>query len=248
MVLVAFIALFGFIIFMRSLHADKADKPQKKPKKAQEPWMGTLESYSLAAERMANNFGPIVLLAATYSIATVLSVLIQDVMPGERGYKPFEAILVLPFILGVQRYALAVADNHKLTLKEFLVFHPKLIGFMLLTNILTVLAIAGSLLLFVIPVIWVMGWYFLSSLAVIDKGLSPMAALKESKRIAEGNISKVWALLFFSMLINTGVNMLHYALPGVSGVVIIGSAATFASLWILSAGAILYRYMQERAE
>ena len=93
--------------------------------------------------------------------------------------------------MGLTAFYLAAHDNTD-TAQLSMLWHPQPFLKFLGASILTTLAIVIGLVLFIVPGIIAMLFFMFSTLIVIDRGLGPIEAMKESMRITEGNR---WPLL-----------------------------------------------------
>ncbi len=103
------------------------------------------------------------------------------------------------------------------------------------------LIFVGSLFLLIVPVVWSIGWFSLYQFPVIEFGAHPLAALEESKRLAEKHKSLVWAVIGISVAFTVlAVPFLYipyvaYLVPGYAMFIIVLSTTVLA---------MLYRYLQ----
>ena len=74
-------------------------------------------------------------------------------------------------------------------------WHPQKFWSYLGTTILLFIIVAGGFILFIIPGFMALTAFFFAPYFVIDKGLSPIEALKASARITKGNRMRVLALI-----------------------------------------------------
>lgn len=236
--LVAVAAVIGLAIFARGLHADDSiqNTDASSKQKPEQTWMGALNAYSLAIEKMGTNLKPVVIFVTSYLLTSLVDLLIHI---------PLEVSIALLFIYALPLYALAAANDYKLSVPEFIRPDMRIALNLVVISILTVLALLGSLLLFVLPIIWTLPWFFFGRLVAVDKGFGPIAALKESKKIALHHLGKVWGIVGFGVLLNIGCGVLTHVIPGSIGILIAGGALAFCSVWCMVASAILYRYLQE---
>jgi hypothetical protein len=235
LVALSFVALLGLAIFMREVHDRRSKIKHKKPKK---PWMGALEAYNLALNRIARNPLPAVLFVAAY----------VTIMANPFGLAiPLALVFGLLFIYALPLYGLAAANSYKLSLKEFLRPDFRIGGVLILLQILLVLILVGSVLMFLLPIIWTLAWFFFALFVAVDTGMKPIASLKESMRIAERHIGKVWGIIGFDIILNTSVNALAGISPGGAMNLLLVGTAAFISVWYIVASAILYRYLRGEA-
>lgn len=105
-------------------------------------------------------------------------------------------VLGMVVMLGIIHISLKLYRNQPATLADLWSQFKLLLPY-LGANILYGLIVFGGLLLFIVPgIIWSIR-YFYFSYFMVDKGLRPMAALKESARITQG---QTWNLLLFTIL------------------------------------------------
>ncbi len=98
--------------------------------------------------------------------------------------------------MGFIRFCLAYADNREGNFSDIYSCYP-LFWKYLASSLLYGLIVFGGMILLIIPgIIWAYKFFF-SQYLVIDKGLSPIAALKESSRITKGH---KWNLFIFSLI------------------------------------------------
>lgn len=110
-------------------------------------------------------------------------------------------ILQLAIALGAIGIALHVYDRKKTGYGD-LFQQFKLIPQYIIASILYMLIVIGGLILFIIPgIIWSVKFQFFAYL-MVDKGLGPIEALKESTRITDGVKWKLFFLKIVLSLIN----------------------------------------------
>jgi|SRR3989344_1290146 len=147
----------------------------------------------------------------------------------------FVAIYVLTLIIqiGGTKVFIRIFDGENPSLKEAFSAYGifwKYIG----TSILYALIVLGGLILLIVPgLIWAIKYSFAPFL-VIDKGLSPKAALKESGAMTQGTR---WRLVGFAIVVGL-VNLLGYLALGI-GVLVTGPVTILAYIHV-------YRKLGER--
>lgn len=99
--------------------------------------------------------------------------------------------------MGVTAFYLAAHDNPE-TVQLSTLWHPKPYWKFLGTSILATLAIGIGFVLLIVPGIIAMLFFMFSTFIVIDRGLGPIEAMKESMRITAGYR---WPLLGFLLLV-----------------------------------------------
>jgi hypothetical protein len=204
-------------------------------------WQGAFNAYGTAFEGIKQNPKPVLLFVGLYTLLTILGMPTQD---GKQyldpGYNNLADILFLIFLVAFPTYGLAVADKKQLSLRE--IVRPSFAKFMsvLVASILSGLIVGVSLLLLIIPAIWTIAWLSLYSFAAVDKNMGPVAALKESKRLASEHKAKVWGIIGVGVLMSIGAGI-------ISVIPFVGAAAIAAvSVWVYVAAAILYRWLQKQ--
>lgn len=90
---------------------------------------------------------------------------------------------------------LASARNQKITLSDALKNAKPFIWRTLVASILTVLAVIGGLILFIIPGLIFLGWFALSSYAVVSEDLGAVDSMKRSKALVKGRVWELYGLM-----------------------------------------------------
>jgi len=204
-------------------------------------WAGSITTFGNALEQIRRNPNPVLLYVGVYTVASTISLVIQGKSTyNEKGYVPYADMLLLLFMLPITMYSLAVADKKMLTISEFMQINFKKLVMMIATSILATLAIAVSIVAFIFPVVWVAAWFAFGIFLVAEKDLSPVQALKESKRLASEHKAKIWRLIGITLLVSIAMTVL-------SVVPYVGVAAiAFSSIWNTAASAHLYRWLQKQ--
>lgn len=206
-------------------------------------WMGAFEAFSRSFDNVIKNPKPALFFVGVYALFNIVSMLIQGVSTySNNDYVPYADALMLVFVLPLTMYGLALADGKKLTVSEFMEINLKKLLFIILASLLLVLIVAGSLLLLILPAVWTIAWFAVATYIVVDKDMSPIDALKESKRISQRHKGKVWGIIGVSLLVSLAGAVLA-TIPYV-GVIAVG----FASLLSTVAAASLYRWLQIQAK
>jgi hypothetical protein len=206
----------------------------KKPESA--PWQGAFNAFGSAFEAIKRNPQPLLWFVGFYLVLSIISRLMQtdkDVVFN------LADILYLVLLLAIPVYSLSLADGKQLSVKEILHFNAHKYFSIIGVGILAALIYVASIVLLIVPIIWTAAWFFATSYVVADKGFGPIAALKESKRLAGNHKAKVWAIIGVSILISIAAGI-------ASLIPFIGVAATAAgTIWASVASAILYRWLQK---
>jgi uncharacterized membrane protein len=145
--------------------------------------------------------------------------------------------IVLEIILqmGLIKIALKFCDNEKSTFADLFSSYPLFSNY-LIGSILYVVIIGVGLILFIIPGIILAIQFQFFSFFIVDRGLSPIEALKKSSEITKGI---KWDLFLFDLLIVI-INFLGSCFLG------IGLLITF--LITLVSIAFVYRKLQSQIE
>lgn len=220
----------------------KTDTEAKKTSRQAIPksWEGAFAAFGKAFDRIKQNPEPALFFLGLYAAITVLSGLMNDTVTyTSSDYANYADLLYFVFLLAVPVYSLALADGKRITISEFVRFSARKYFSLLAVLLLTVLIVGVSLLLLIIPAIWTIAWFFFGNFAVVDKNLGPIAALKESKRIAANHKGKVWGIIGVSILISIAASIVSFV-PYIGAI-----AAAAGSLWASAAAAFLYRWLQK---
>jgi uncharacterized membrane protein len=201
-------------------------------------WPGAFKAFENAGNAVLKNPQPAALFLVVYMVLAIISS--NDTDP-----VMLTSVADLVFLLAITIYSLALADGKQLTIKSFLQLDVKKYIFLLLTGILGMLLIGVSLLLFIVPVVWTLAWVFSAGYAVADKGLNPVDAIKEGKRLAQNHKGKVWGIVGVTFLFGIAIgiiNVIPYA--AYLGTLALGVLTIVCSV----AGAMLYRWLQANDE
>jgi hypothetical protein len=237
------VGLTAGILVSRLFYERERDIVQDRKRVAGEkPWKGAFSAYRLAIDRIQANPLPLLLFLSVTLLATFLSVTIQGKSIVDESYKMYNLLVQIAFILPLPIYALALADGRKIGLREFMRFNLRKLVMLVGVSILIFFIALGSMFLFLLPLIWLFAWFFAAGLVVVDKGATPFQALNESGRLALGHKGKVWGIVGVSFILSIGAGSLVH-LPGV-GPYVTGILNNFISVLCYSAGAILYRWLQ----
>lgn len=168
--------------------------------------------WAKAKENIGLFFGAMIVAGLTVYIPMFLLMWIGDAadMPGLFGLLSFIAYLGIGGLIGagLVRMFLNVADGKKPEI-SMLFGESKLIVNFILVNLLYGIITMIGLFLFIIPgVIWSMKYMF-APMLVVDKGMKPMDALKESARLTDG---MKWDLFAFYHVLTVFIMLGYLAL------------------------------------
>lgn len=198
-----------------------ADKPEQSEKPAKQPdWVGAFKAFAWAYKQVLQNPVPALIVVVAYLALLVVerNVLGPEPQTLEWSYygklAAFEFGFVLVFLQALPTYGLALAKGKKISVADFLRVKPRKYLALLVATILYFLASLASILLFIIPAIWVIAWFSLLQFAVLDKNMGPVQSLKESKRLIGDHKGKVWGIIGALMLFTIGATIVS-AIPSI---------------------------------
>jgi hypothetical protein len=175
-------------------------------------WPGALKAYETAYKQIMKNPAPMWFFVAVSTVVTVWSMAAQGVTSiADKGYDDYASALIIVFIVPLINYAFSLVAGKQMTISEFMQFSLKKLLLVIVLSVMVVFIAAGSLILLIIPAIWTIAWFAQSMYCLIDKNLSPIQALKDSKRISEQHKSKVWGLIGVSFLFGIFAGILSIA-------------------------------------
>lgn len=90
---------------------------------------------------------------------------------------------------------LASAKNQKIGLRSVLAQGRKYILRLIGLGILTILAVIGGIILFVIPGLIFMAWFSLASYVLVSEDLGVVASMKRSRALVRGRVWEIWSLM-----------------------------------------------------
>lgn len=205
-------------------------------------WPGAFKAVESAYKLVMKNPAPMWFFVAVYTVITSVSMILQGVSStSQKGYESYADAVVLLFIVPLINYSFALIAGKPMTVSEFMQFSAKKLLFVIVTCLMLAFIFAGSLLLLVVPAVWTIAWFAQSVYALVDKDLTPIDALKESKRISRDHKGKVWGIIGASLLVSILAAIL-------SIVPYVGNAAVaFATVLTTLAATILYKWLQASA-
>lgn len=171
--------------------------------------------------------GATIVVAIAYAIAGGISSAVDGVFGGSPE-EPTIAGSIVNYALGalismgITAFYLAAHDNPDAAELSML-WHPQPFWKFLGTSILATLAIVIGFILLIVPGIIAMLYFMFSTLLVIDRGLGPIEAMKESMRITAGNRWPLLGLLCLLLLI-----LLAGALALIVGLIVAMPVSTLA--------------------
>jgi hypothetical protein len=212
-----------------------------------QPWPGAFGAMGQVWEQVQKNLQPLIVLVVIYGALSLLGML-SDPHNTKNMYASSgaEGLVYLLLALALPTYALALADRKIISLADCFRFKFKSWLSIIVAGILAGLMFAIAFVLLIFPIIWAVGWFALAAYIIADRGFSPVAALKESKRLSQHDKAKVWGVIGASIALSIAVSvigLLPLVGPVLSG---IGSAAVA----VVDGGAMamLYRWLQVHAD
>lgn len=218
--------------------------------KKSKSWPGAFEAFGNALNHMKANPVPVVVFLAASLLVSILQMINYGEVPtdvkGSLFYSSYNGIVYLVFLLAIPTYALAVADRKGISLGEFMRFNAKKYFFVLMASLIYTVIVSVSLLLLIVPVIWTLPWFALATLLAADRGLNPIAALKESRRLAQNHKAKIWAIVGVAILVSLVLG-LFAAIP-VIGQLLSAIISPLLGLLVIASLAQFMRWSQTQAE
>lgn len=209
-------------------------------------WNGAFNAFGKAWELVRANPEPaLVVVGASLVLAVIqmsTSGVVVESLHDARRMGSWQLLFTLLFLLAIPTYALALASGKKLSISEFMRFDAKKYFALLGAFILYGLAVAGSLLLLIIPAIWVIAWFAFYQMAIVDKDMGAVEGLKESKRLAKDHKGKVWGIIGVLLLLSIGSGLLA-VVPLIGNLLVTAASTTVGLLGAVSL-ALLYRWVQ----
>lgn len=203
-------------------------------------WGGGWKALKAAFEGVRQNPAPFLV----YAGITVALDLVAIAMSGNNDQSQKDSrnllqLIDLLFLVYLALYQLGIADGRKISVKGCFSFRPKQWLYSIIALIIFGLSIAVSAIGLFIPIIWFIPWFLFAYYVIVDQDMGPIAALKESKRLAKDHKSKVWGLIGITILVMIPLILL-LLIPFVGLVV-------SPLLGVVSGGAtaILYRWLQK---
>lgn len=215
-------------------------------------WMGAFKAYDAAFKQLQANPAPAVLFIVAYSALKLVEMGTIGLGPEHTDlsyflkYMAFESVFGLVFLLALPVYGLALADRKPISVSDFLRPDARKYFALFVAGALYALAVLGSLLLLIIPAIWVIAWFVLYEMVIVDKNMGPVQALKESKKLLFKHKGKVWGLVGVSVLLTFPASLLQL-LPVVGAVLSSAAAQFVAVLGVVTTG-LLYRWAQSNSK
>ena len=111
-------------------------------------------------------------------------------------------LVSLIFIRAMVLYALSIADKKPLSVSQFFDVNVKQFIFLILAVIAVGVMLIVSAILILIPWIWLVSWFSVTTYALVEKDLDPLAAIGESRRLARNHKGKVWGIVGWIFLVS----------------------------------------------
>jgi hypothetical protein len=211
------------------------------PKPAGGAWPGAFAICGQIFQQIKKNPAPAIFFVVTYVVFGIASSLAQGKSYGAVGYRDYQDLLELVFLLALPTYGLALADRRNLSISQAMEFDPRKYLAIFLGFILFALAAIFSILLLIIPIIWVAAWFSLYEFPVIENGVNAVDALSESKRLTSQHKAKVWGIIGAIILLSLPEIALLF-IPIVQYLAV--GYSMLLSIISTGAAAALYRHLQ----
>lgn len=155
------------------------------------------EAISFGWEQMKKNF-------MFFVVFLILTVLIQSIFSSMHGFNLGRSIIsfIVSTLISLATTKIALDAANKKTvdfngIRESLQYY---FNFLVVTILVSVIAMAGFILLVVPGFIWATQ-YSMAPFLVIDKKMSPMEALRESSKITAGKKMQLFVFYFVLLLV-----------------------------------------------
>lgn len=149
-------------------------------------------------------------------------------------------LVSLVFIRALILYSFSVTDKKPLSVSQFFDIDVKQFVFLILAYIAVLVVLVIAAIPILIPWIWVVPWLAFTGYALVDKNLTPFAAMGESRRLASNHKGKFWGIIGWMVLISIA--------GAIVGIIPYVSYLIQPALYVLEFAtlAILYRYLQSQ--
>lgn len=175
-------------------------------------WPGAFKLYEAAFKQIMKNPAPLWFFVIVSTAVTAWSMVAQGVSSiADKEYVDYASALIILFSIPLINYAFAVIAGKRMTIADFMQFSIKKLLLVIVLSLMVVFIVIGSLLLLIIPAVWTIAWFAQSIYCLVDKDLSPVEALKDSKRISKDHKAKIWEFIGVSFLFGIFVGILSIA-------------------------------------
>lgn len=171
---------------------------------------------------------------ALYAVIQIMLSVVQNYLPGFVSFLLSMIASTLLYIGLITIYLKAHADPKSPEFSDF--WRPELFWRYLAASIILAVIVMVGFILLIVPGIFLALAFAFTGYLVVDKGMNPVAALKESARITKGNR---WKLLLLGVVLI--VLTFLGALPFFLGLLVIGPISMLA-------GIHAYRVLEKAAE
>lgn len=152
------------------------------------PKFSKREAISFGWNVTKNNLGFFILLLILVFVISVASAVLNAVI---------SIIVEMLITIGLIKISLKFCDNEKANISDLFSSSHLFFNFLIGNLLYALISIGGFILLIIPGIIWAIKYGFFGYL-IVDKGLGPIEALKESARITKGN---KWNLFLFGILL-----------------------------------------------
>lgn len=209
---------------------------------SQAAWPGALEAFGRALMRSAQSPQPVLaVILASFGLGLLYSSLELNAVNVVRvmGIAIALNLFLVPALL---RYCLAIADGRHVTMAGFLRLDGERHATVLLSLGVAGFAVAVSLALLVVPVIWVLPWVVLTAFIATDRQVNPLEALRASRRLTRGHKLHVWGIVATTIALLALVQVI--ALTSPSAALFSNALGTMVAITSGSTMAMLYRWLE----
>lgn len=249
MIAIILLVVLAIVLVIARAQSDKKqnEEAEEQPQKATgETWMGAFNAYDKAFNVIKKSLFFTLLTGVAMLAAYAVGVIIHGKPEPGQIYVPYEFLILAPLYLVMPAYSLAVVDGKKPSFASLYRRPLRTFLSLIVAGIVSTLIVGLSFLLLIIPIIWTTAWFSMADLAVMDKNMGPIKALKESKRLAQNHIGKVWGLVGVSFLLSLAINVT--AIVPVTGPYISMAVSGAFAVWSSVAMAVLYRWLQKNVK
>ena len=220
----------------------------KSPPRQHGAWPGALSAMLTIGGRIRQSPAPALLLVGISLTLGILAATLEPTRINTVRLLGAGVIVNLALALAIPRYCLALADERPMGLGDFLWFDTTRYLTVLVATGLSAAAVVLSVIFLVVPVIWILPWFFLSPYIAADprqRAGAVILPLRESRRLALRHKAKVWSIVAVTMTVFLFAQIIGQAL-GSAGFMA-NVLGTGVSIMLGGTAAMLYRWLQADA-
>ncbi len=166
-------------------------------------WPGAFGVFRYAKAVALLNWKPYLVISILFMITSFYSTSVDGtdkVTTGAAIVSAIGFILTALLMVPLTTVELAGIKGKKVSLKEAFAQNKSYYLYMLLASILAIAILIGSLVLLILPFLFVLPRIILFSYFIIDKNLGPKQAIQASWAATKGHSFKVWAIIIVTIL------------------------------------------------